>query len=61
MSTLSEQLFCSGEVQTRVESWFSNNKLVLNHIKSQELILSTSDNVSKGNTVTLLGVTIELE
>jgi len=46
-ATLSQLLFRSGEVQTKVESWFSNNKLVLNDIKTQELILSTSDNVSR--------------
>jgi len=45
-ATLSQLLFRSGEVQTKVESWFSN-KIVLNDIKTQELILSTSDNVSR--------------
>lgn len=41
------------------EQWFSANKLKLNKNKTQSLVISTDSTVTKGNSVKLLGITID--
>lgn len=48
-----------GEAIEQASSWFESNRLVINHLKTQTLTLSTDRNVPKQPPVVLLGLVID--
>lgn len=49
----------SSAMEGRAQSWFSANNLLLNRQKTQKIIISSNNTVTTGNSVTLLGITID--
>lgn len=47
------------KLNTEANSWFENNTLKLNVEKTQKLILSTNPLITVGNTVKILGITVD--